>query len=213
MKGARRVVFWRHGRTAWNAETRFQGTTDVPLDEVGVLQAERAARDLATLAPDRLVSSDLERARVTAEALAAMVGLDITTDEALRETYAGTWQGLLREEIVAQDGDGFVRWLAGDDVRPGGGESRIEVAQRVADAVLRHASALPLGGTLVVTTHGGAARAGIGRLLGLPVEHWTVLGGLTNCAWSVLEELPEGRWRLLEHNARSLPEEVEGDEE
>ena len=213
MKGARRVVFWRHGRTTWNAETRFQGTTDVPLDEVGVLQAERAARDLATLEPDLLVSSDLERARVTAEALASVVGLPVTTDEALRETYAGTWQGLLREEIVAQDGDAFVRWLAGDDVRPGGGESRIEVAQRVADAVLRHASSLPPGGTLVVTTHGGAARAGIGRLLGLPVEHWTVLGGLTNCAWSVLEELPDGRWRLLEHNARSLPEEVEGDEE
>ena len=65
----------------------------------------------------------------------------------------------------------------------------------------------------VVGDHDGAARAGIGRLLGLPVEHWTVLGGLTNCAWSVLEELPDGRWRLLEHNARSLPEEVEGDEQ
>lgn len=213
MSGSRRVVFWRHGRTTWNAETRFQGTTDVPLDEVGVLQAERAARDLATLEPDLLVSSDLERARVTAEALASVVGLPVTTDEALRETYAGTWQGLLREEIVARDGDAFVRWLAGEDVRPGGGESRVEVAQRVADAVLRHAQALPPGGTLVVTTHGGAARAGIGRLLGLPVEHWTVLGGLTNCAWSVLEELPDGRWRLLEHNARSLPEEVEGDEQ
>ena len=211
--GARRVVFWRHGRTAWHADTRFQGTTDVPLDEVGVLQADRAARDLATLEPDLLVASDLERARVTAEALAALVDLPVRTDPALRETYAGTWQGLLRDQIVAQDGDLFVRWLAGDDVRPGGGESRAEVAQRVADAVLHHAAALPPGGTLVVATHGGAARAGIGRLLGLRVEHWTVLGGLTNCAWSVLEELPDGRWRLLEHNARSLPEEVEGDEQ
>ena len=56
---ARRVVLWRHGRTAWNAESRFQGTTDVPLDEVGIAQAERAARDLATLAPARIVASDL----------------------------------------------------------------------------------------------------------------------------------------------------------
>ena len=62
----RRVVLWRHGRTAWNATNRFQGQTDVPLDEVGVLQGERAARNLATLKPDLIVSSDLGRARTTA---------------------------------------------------------------------------------------------------------------------------------------------------
>jgi broad specificity phosphatase PhoE len=209
----RRVVLWRHGRTAWNAETRFQGSTDVPLDDVGLAQAERAARDLATLEPDLLVSSDLERARVTAEALGALLDLDVTTDPALRETFAGTWQGLVRDEIIATDGDTFRRWAAGDDVRPGGGELRSEVAARVTGAVLRHADALPAGGTLVVASHGGAIRACLGTLLGLPAEHWPVLGGLVNCAWSVLEEMPGGRWRLLEHNARSLPEEVFGDEE
>jgi glucosyl-3-phosphoglycerate phosphatase len=209
---SRRVVLWRHGRTAWNAETRFQGTTDVALDEVGVAQAERAARDLATLAPHRIVSSDLERARVTAETLAAMVGLTVETDPALRETYAGSWQGLTREEIVAADPDGWAQWIAGEDIRPGGGETRTEVAARVSAAVLRHAEGLPAGGTLVVTSHGGAVRSCLGRMLGLPVDHWIVLGGLVNCAWSVLEEQPDGRWRLVEHNARSLPEEVVGDE-
>ena len=209
---ARRVVLWRHGRTAWNAGSRFQGMTDVPLDDVGVAQAERAARDLATLEPDAIVSSDLDRARMTAQALADLVGLDVVTDEALRETYAGDWQGLTRDEIVARDGEAFALWVAGHDVRPGGGESRTEVAARVSDAVRRHVASLPAGGTLVVATHGGAARSGIGLLLGLPVEHWTVLGGLVNCAWSVLEEQPDGRWRLVEHNARSLPEEVVGDE-
>jgi len=210
---ARRVVLWRHGRTAWNAEARFQGTTDVALDEVGVAQADRAARDLATLDPDLIVSSDLERARVTAEALAALTGLVVTTDPGLRETYAGTWQGMVRDEIIAADGETFRRWAAGDDVRPGGGELRSEVADRVTEAVLRHAEALPAGGTLVVASHGGAIRACLGTLLGLPHEHWPVLGGLVNCAWSVLEEMPGGRWRLLEHNARSLPEEFFGDEE
>jgi len=208
----RRVVLWRHGRTAWNAESRFQGTTDVALDEVGVAQAERAARDLATLSPHRIVSSDLQRARATAETLAGMVGLEVSTDPDLRETYAGSWQGLVRDEIVAADGDTWRRWIAGDDVRPGGGETRTEVATRVSGAVLRHADGLPPGGTLVVASHGGAVRACIGTLLGLPVEHWTTLGGLVNCAWSVLEEQPDGRWRLVEHNARSLPEEVVGDE-
>ena len=210
--GARRVVLWRHGRTAWNADSRFQGTTDVPLDAVGIAQAARAARDLATLDPDRIVSSTLQRAHDTASALASLVGLDVGTDPALRETFAGTWQGLLREEIIARDGDLFARWASGEDVRPGGGELRQEVADRVSDAVRRHLVGVRPGGTLVVATHGGAARAGIGELLGLPIEHWTVLGGLVNCAWSVLEELPDGRWRLVEHNARSLPEDVEGDE-
>jgi len=210
--GARRVVLWRHGRTAWNADSRFQGTTDVPLDAVGIAQAARAARDLATLDPDRIVSSTLQRAHDTASALASLVGLDVGTDPALRETFAGSWQGLLREEIIARDGDLFARWASGEDVRPGGGELRQEVADRVSDAVRRHLVGVRPGGTLVVATHGGAARAGIGELLGLPIEHWTVLGGLVNCAWSVLEELPDGRWRLVEHNARSLPEDVEGDE-
>jgi len=208
----RRIVLWRHGRTAWNATSRFQGQTDVPLDEVGVLQAERAARDLATLNPDLIVSSDLERARTTAEALAEIVQLPILRDAALRETYAGDWQGLTRQEILDRDGDDFWRWINGEDVKPGGGESRGEVAARVAAAVRHHAAALPEGGTLVVATHGGAARAGIGELLGLPIEYWASLGGLVNCAWSVLEEQRDGRWRLVEHNARSLPEEVVGDE-
>jgi probable phosphoglycerate mutase len=208
----RRVVLWRHGRTAWNAGSRFQGMTDIPLDEVGVVQAERAARDLATLAPHAIVSSDLERARSTAQALADLVDLPVTSDPDLRETYAGSWQGLTREQILAQDAELFAHWVAGHDVRPGGGESRTEVAARVSSAVQRHVAQLPVGGTLVVATHGGAARSGIGALLGLPVEHWTVLGGLVNCAWSVLEEQPEQRWRLVEHNARSLPEDVVGDE-
>ena len=213
MSAPRRVVLWRHGRTAWNAESRFQGTTDVPLDEVGRAQAERAARDLATLNPDRIVSSDLERARDTAATLAEIVGLAVVTDPDLRETYAGRWQGLVRDEIIATDGETFRRWVAGEDVRPGGGELRTEVAARVSAAVVRHAHGVEPGGTLVVASHGGAVRACIGTLLGLPLDHWTVLGGLTNCAWSVLEERTPDHWVLLEHNARSLPEPVQGDEE
>ena len=208
----RRVVLWRHGRTEWNATARFQGQIDVPLDEVGVLQADRAARDLATLNPNIIVSSDLDRARTTAQALAEKVNLTVTTDPALRETFAGEWQGLTRQEIIDRDGDDFYNWINGEDIKPGGGESRAEVAHRVADAVRRHLEQLPAEGTLVVATHGGAARAGIGELLGLPIEYWASLGGLVNCAWSVLEEQRDGRWRLVEHNARSLPEDVIGDE-
>lgn len=210
-----RVVLWRHGRTGWNVESRFQGSSDIGLDAAGVAQARRAGRLLAQLNPAAVVSSDLVRAVDTARALAVPQGLPVVTDPDLRETFAGTWQGQTREQIRASDVETFRRWLAGSDVRAGGGESRSEVGERVAAAVERHAALLEPGSTLVVVTHGGATRAGLGRLLELPVPAWSSLGGLTNCAWSVLERCgPETgrRWQLLEHNARSLPEEVVGDE-
>ena len=210
-----RVVLWRHGRTDWNLQSRFQGTSDIPLDEVGLVQARRAAQSLALLSPAAIVSSQLSRAVATADALAELVELPVTVDKDLQETYAGTWQGMTRSEIIAAHPELFARWIAGEDVRPGGGESRSEVADRVAGSVERHADAVPAGGVIVVVTHGGATRAGIGRLLGLPIEHAAALGGLVNCAWSVLERCEPSRgrrWRLVEHNARSLPEEVVGDE-
>jgi probable phosphoglycerate mutase len=64
-------------------------------------------------------------------------------------------------------------------------------------------------------THGGAARAGIGAILGLPPEHWAVLGVLTNCSWSVLVENVSAigpRWRLQEYNAGTLPESALADD-
>ena len=64
------MVLWRHGQTAWNVADRFQGSTDVELDEVGLAQAERTARLLASLSPAVLVSSDLARAAATAAELA-----------------------------------------------------------------------------------------------------------------------------------------------
>ena len=210
----RRVVFWRHGRTAWNLESRFQGATDVPLDPTGVAQAAAAAPALARMAPTAIVSSDLARARVTADTLGALVGLGVDTDPALRETDGGAWQGRTRDEIVAADPQLFRGWVAGNDVRPPGGESRDEVVARVVDCVRRHLAPLPEGGTLVVVSHGGAIRGGIGGLLGLSREQWSALGVISNCAWSVLSqlELPASdgtgtvlTWRLEEYNVAADP--------
>jgi probable phosphoglycerate mutase len=212
----RRIVWWRHGRTAWNADGRFQGQLDVPLDEVGLEQAARAAHALAALTPAAIVSSDLGRARATAQALADRTGLPVHVDERLRETYAGQWQGLTHAEIRAAFGDALDRWSAGQDVRPGGGETRVEVAERMVSAVDEAVRRLPAAGTLVVVTHGGAARAGIGRMLGLPPATWSALGVLANCSWSVVAEsglpAPAAPWRLLEYNAASLPTPVVGDD-
>ncbi|MFJ7626234.1 histidine phosphatase family protein [Streptomyces sp. NPDC097595] len=207
----RRIVLWRHGQTAWNLERRFQGSTDIELTETGVAQARRAARLLASLKPDAIVASDLRRAAATAAELAAITGHDVVHDAGLRETYAGAWQGLTHEEIVERYGEQYAAWKRGEPVRRGGGELETEVADRAAPVVLGHAEKLPDGGTLVVVSHGGTIRTTIGRLLGLEAHHWEGLGGLTNCCWSVLGEGARG-WRLLEHNAGTLPEPVLGDD-
>ncbi|MCW8218257.1 histidine phosphatase family protein [Streptomyces griseolus] len=208
----RRIVLWRHGQTAWNLERRFQGSTDIDLTGTGVGQARRAARLLASLRPDAIVASDLRRAADTAAELAAVTGLAVVHDSALRETYAGAWQGLTHEEIAKQYGGQYAAWKRGEPIRRGGGELETEVADRAAPVVLEHAGALPDAGTLVVVSHGGTIRTTIGRLLGLEAHHWEGLGGLSNCCWSVLGEGARG-WRLLEHNAGTLPEPVLGDDD
>ncbi|MFF0444892.1 histidine phosphatase family protein [Streptomyces sp. NPDC004609] len=208
----RRLVLWRHGQTAWNLERRFQGTTDIALTETGVAQARRAARLLASLKPDAIIASDLRRAAATAAELAGVTGLDVSYDSALRETYAGVWQGLTHREIIERHGEQYAAWKRGEPVRRGGGELETEVADRAAPVVLHHAEKLPEDGTLVVVSHGGTIRTTIGRLLGLESAYWESLGGLSNCCWSVLGQGARG-WRLLEHNAGTLPEPVLGDDD
>lgn len=209
-------MLWRHGRTRWNLEDRFQGHSDVELDPTGRAQAVRAARLLAALNPVALVSSDLRRARDTAAALGRVAGVDVAEDPRLRETFGGTWQGLTVTEIQALDAGAYALWRSGADVPAGGAETRSDVAGRVLPAIRDALAEVPPGDTLVVVTHGGSARAAIGSMLGLPIDRWAVIGGLSNCCWTVLEEatFETGQgWRLVEHNAGSLPTPVMGDDE
>ncbi|WP_051298403.1 histidine phosphatase family protein [Arthrobacter castelli] len=211
----RRIILWRHGRTGWNSEGRFQGQEDIELDDAGREQAATAARHLQHTDPARIISSDLRRARDTAEALAQLTGTGVDTDARLRETYLGHWQGLTFATISERFPDEVEQWAAGSvQVRPGGGETRAEMAIRMGDSISEAAGTLGADETVVVVTHGGAARVAIAHLLGLPPEHWGVLSGLGNCNWSMLEEVEDSalegkvRWRLTEHNAGTLPRPV-----
>ena len=174
-------------------------------------QAQRAARLLAGLRPDLLISSDLQRAARTAAELSALTGLDVQHHEGLRETYAGDWQGLTNSEIRARFPEQYEAWAQGEPVRRGGGELSTEVADRSVPVVLEAAQKLPEDGTLVVVSHGGTIRTMLGRLLGLDPALWECFGGLSNCCWSVLGQGARG-WRLLEHNAGTLPQPVIGDD-
>jgi probable phosphoglycerate mutase len=175
---------------------------------------------LAALRPASITSSDLSRARETAAALSAVTGVPVDLDPRLRETYGGTWQGRTLTEIRAVDAEAYDqwRWASYVDIPAGGGETRGALAARVVPAALEAVAAAPPGAVVVVVTHGGSVRAAIGTLLALPTENWSAIAGLANCCWSVLEERPASPyapdgWRLLEHNAGTLPQPVMGDEQ
>ncbi|WUI01789.1 histidine phosphatase family protein [Spirillospora sp. NBC_00431] len=204
--GQRRLVLWRHGQTAWNLENRFQGKTDVPLDETGLQQARRAARLLAGLRPTAIVASPLRRAAATAQALADLTGLPVRYDDDLVERDGGAWEGLTGRDIRERYPAERAAWM------PPGGETSDQVAKRVGAALERALDDLPPTGQLVVASHGAAIRLGMSNLLRLPEETWERLGGLSNCCWSVLTEMRDGGWRLAEHNAGTLPEPVLSDD-
>lgn len=210
---ARTLIVWRHGRTEWNHTDRYQGQTDIGLDEVGHQQATAAADSLAQLKPVALWSSDLQRAAATARALTVRTGLAAEYDPALREIDVDDWAGLTRTEVESRFPERFERIEAGLAERRGtNGETVEEVADRVAHALQRIAEVGRPNGPSVVATHGLAARVGILKWVGLPHETWHLFGGLANCAWTVLESGRAG-WRITEWNAQSLPMPVHGDDE
>lgn len=191
-------MLWRHGQTTYNAERRFQGQSDVPLNEVGREQARRAARYLAAMKPDAIFSSDLSRAAETAAILARLTGLTVQLEKDLRERGGGSWEGKTAEEIRAVFPDAFANWAPAD------GETAAAVADRASAAMERIADGLPGGSLAVVVAHGGSLGFGAARLLGLP-DDLRALGPFGNCCWSVLSRR-YGRWRILEHNVGILPE-------
>lgn len=199
-----KVVIWRHGRTQWNVELRWQGQTDIPMDEVGLSQAAAAAEALAGLPPAKIVSSNLGRAYTTAKMLGERTGLEVLVDERLRETDGGLWEGLTQADIRDNHGPQLHAWFT-DASAPAGttGESRVQTAARFRAAVEEHV--VP-GGTLVVATHGGVARAGLLSLLGLPLDEVGVFKVLYNCGWAVIDWADDRQgWRISDYNITAAP--------
>ena len=131
------TLLLRHGQTAMSAERRFAGRGDIPLTKEGARQAARAARSLARAKVDIIVTSPLQRARRTAEAVAEATGAALVVDDGLVEADFGSWEGLTFAEAGRQWPDELAAWLASPDATPPGGESFAMVALRVLDALDR----------------------------------------------------------------------------
>ena len=169
---ATRLVAIRHAQTAWNAEWRLQGQTDIPLDALGRQQAGRLPEALRHEGLVAVVSSDLGRALETAQALAGPLGLPVLVDAGLRERHFGILEGHVRGDIDGRFPDLARRWHAREpDFAPPGGESLRQLNARCLAAVQRQALA-HVGQAIALISHGGVLdclyRAATGLALDLP---------------------------------------------
>ena len=171
----------RHGETEWNKIGRYQGITNVPLNENGIAQAKACGNALKDIHFDRILSSDLSRALVTAETIRGNRQLEIKTDERLREINFGDWEKLLFTEI-AERWPGLIdqMYRRPDIVKVPNGESFQEVQDRAWSAVSDFLNENNEDETILITCHGGTIRTILCKLLDISISHcWNFSQGNT----------------------------------
>ncbi len=159
MTNSTRIIAVRHGETAWNVDTRIQGHLDIDLNEHGRWQAERVAQALADEDIAAIYASDLLRAHTTARAIASKTqspqARQVLLHQGLRERGFGIFEGLTFAQIANDWPDEARRWrLREPDFAPSGGESLLQLRERVAVAVQTLASQ-HTGQQIVLVAHGG----------------------------------------------------------
>ncbi|MHB0912811.1 MAG: alpha-ribazole phosphatase [Armatimonadota bacterium] len=190
-----RIILVRHGETVFNRDSRYQGHMDSELSPRGREQAEAAAERLSGEKIDAVYSSDLSRARETAEAIAARHGLPVTTDPALRECSFGDWEGLTVREITERYPELYASYRRDSLThRAPGGERLEELSERVVRAVEAIAESHP-DETVAVVVHGGPIRAFVCHALGVGLATFRKMhldnAGITSFRWDA-----EGGWFL-----------------
>jgi broad specificity phosphatase PhoE len=186
----------RHGETDWNAEGRFQGHADPPLNEHGRAQARGLAHRLERTPFAAIYSSDLKRSRETAEIVAAPHALDVVSLPELREVDVGEWSGLTREEIEARWPGAMGTWR---DEGHGwqAGESYEEMAARVVASIDRLAREHD-GDRILYVGHGGTIRALLAHAHGISYTQYRKLHeSIANCSVHKVA-IRNGRFRPLD---------------
>ena len=188
----RRLILLRHGETEYNATSRMQGQLDTVLSDRGVAQAHAAAKELRGLGISKIVSSDLMRAKHTADVVGADLGLPVGVDTRLRETHLGDWQGKTHSEVDNEHDGARAVWRTDASWAPPSGESRLEVAARareVVDELMRDYRQWDDSAVLLVA-HGGTIAALTASLLGFVVAQYPALKGLGNANTARLVAMP-----------------------
>ncbi|NNG20716.1 histidine phosphatase family protein [Naumannella sp. ID2617S] len=199
-KTGRRLILWRHGQTAWNVENRAQGQLDVAMDAVGEQQVRDAAPQLAALGPDRIWSSDLQRARLTAQELSELTGIPVRQDRRLREYDVGIRQGLTYDEFRVAHPDVHARFFGDPEYQVPGAEHPEQVISRMAEVMREAAADLAPGQCAVLVGHGAALTSGLLGFFGVSPKLREMFAGMDNCAWAELHEHPARGWQLVAYN-------------
>jgi len=185
----------RHGETGHNASNRIQGWLDVPLNDTGRWQAAQLGERFRGKAIDAIYTSDLARARDTAQAIADVVGQELILDARLREYNMGQWTGLNGDEIAAIT-PGFTSHGSHEPPIPDG-ESAHDMNARIAPFLQEVLEKHPHGRVIAVS-HGGTLGLVVGAMLGMPlIRRQPFTFGNTAIAKTVFEH---GRWRLRSLN-------------
>ena len=164
------IYLARHGQTKWNVEGRWQGSTDKPLDDTGVEQANILADRLEKYPIKAVYSSPLKRAADTAEASAKKLGLEVIFHDDLREICLGDWEGLNILDIRKKYPTEFAKWDSDDNAQVGMGvESNYDAQTRGVSALLGICETEKRD-TLIVS-HGGIINRLICRLLHIPLKN------------------------------------------
>ena len=145
------TLLLRHGQTELSGMRRFSGRTDIPLTKEGIKQAAQAARRLAGSGAAAVITSPLQRARRTAEAVAEATGAPLVVYEEFMEAEFGAWQGLTFAEAGKKWPDELAAWAASPDAAPPDGESFAMVAMRVLTGLDRLMDAYRHQTTIVVS--------------------------------------------------------------
>lgn len=170
-----RLVLLRHGESQWNLENRFTGWVDVPLSPRGIQEAQHAGEKLCSFKFDRAFTSVLTRAIETLQLVLEAIGqtgIPIEKDKALNERMYGELQGLNKDETAKKYGEQQVKiWRRSYDIRPPGGESLKDTAERVLPYYERTVKPYLLkGDTILIAAHGNSLRALIMELEELSQE-------------------------------------------
>jgi broad specificity phosphatase PhoE len=174
------LLLVRHGETDWNRDGRWQGHSDTRLNEAGRRQARELAEAVHDV--DAIYSSDLARARETAEAVGERLGLEVRLDPRLRERSFGAWEGRTGAEIESEFAEEHRRWQSGDGFGADDAEPFDGFAARVRSALDEILERHP-GETVLVVAHGGSIRVIHALAAGLDyVRDHRLIPGVANCA-------------------------------
>ncbi len=170
MSDVTEIYLARHGETDWNAVRRFQGQTEIALNQRGQRQAERLATRMHDVALAAIYASDLSRAVETAAPSARQQGLEVIKDARLRERHYGAFEGHLYAEVMHEFPDLYRGWQERDpQCDLGGGESLRQLAARC-EAFLDEIALKHQGQTILIVTHGGVLDLAYRHVKRLPLE-------------------------------------------